>query len=262
VQRLLKLFAAGVGVMALACQGAAQAPRSEAKIIDVQGDVSAQDRSLFHADQMVAMDAGVKIGANASVRVATPCGDIVLVEGPNEGTIGALIGGGTEGIATCPIPVGPEANTRRQLALIFLEQNPTRVLRGARTRSGLWDVDVSRPGATCMIAGNPPMFSGDLQELGDTVEVTDTKTGSQALSYFDRRGGGWFWPEELEAKNGEYRVSSKLDAAIFQVHVLKDPPSDPLALAKAFLASGCVTQGIRILTTLPPDIVVPSKPRQ
>jgi hypothetical protein len=256
MKRMLVGRLGALALIALAAKSAAQAPAPQAKVIEAQGDAFTADLRPLRADQILSFDAVVKLGANASLRFADPCGDIDLIEGPREGRLGALIGAEGALPAGCKPPADGAAMARRQLAQLFLDQSPTRVLRGARTSSGAWDLDMDHPGAACVASNTPPLFSGDREALGDTLEVSDLGTGASGLSFFDDAREGWIWPDDVPIHAGEFRVASKLQSATFRTVVVESPPRDPEPLARRLMSAGCTAQALRLLPLLAPDRTV------
>jgi hypothetical protein len=245
-----------LALITLATGSAAQAPAPQAKVIEAQGDAFTADLRPLRADHTLSFDAVIKLGANASLRFVDPCGDIDLIEGPQQGRLGALIGAEGAPPAGCKPPADDDAKARRQLAQLFLEPSPTRVLRGARTSSGVWDLDMDHPGAACVASNAPPLFSGDREALGDSLEVSDLGTGASGLSFFDEVREGWIWPDDVPIHAGEFRVASKLQTASFRIVVVESPPLDSAPLARRLLSAGCTAQALRLLPLLAPDRTV------
>ena len=256
MKRMLIGRLGALALIALASRSAAQALAPQAKVIEAQGDAFTADLRPLRADQILSIDAVIKLGANASLRFIDPCGNIDLIEGPQQGRLGALIGVQRAQPAVCNPPADDDGMARRQLARLFLDQSSTRVLRGARTSSGAWDLDMDHPGAACVASNTPPLFSGDREALGDSLEVSDLETGASGLSFFDEAREGWIWPDDVPIHAGNFRVASKLQTATFRIVVVESAPLDPAPLAQRLLSAGCTAQALRLLPLLAPDRTV------
>ena len=133
-------------------------------MIEAQGDAFTADLRPLRADQTLSIDAVIKSATMRRFIFIDPCGNIDLIEGPQQGRLGALIGVQRAQPAVCNPPADNDGMARRQLARLFLarpRKSKLGVLRGARTSSGAWDLDMDHPGAACVASNTPPLFSGD-----------------------------------------------------------------------------------------------------